>query len=202
MLEESKPENTSESKVPTAQNHYDKADELFDQNDNEGAITECTKAIELDPSFAGAYRLRGRVRSWLSDHDGAIDDYSKAIELDPNNASHYMSRALLNVMRIFTTDGGYRYLGKTDTFEMAISDLSEAIRLEPDDASAFAISGDQYLSKAKWFCKTGHLSMGDLESAFSDYNKAIRLALEWTMAYSGRGMVHYMRGGLCPRRCG
>ena len=60
------------------------------QDDNDRAIAEFTKAIELDPEGASAYNHRGVAYAGKLDFDRAIADYDKAIQLDPllNNA-HY-----------------------------------------------------------------------------------------------------------------
>ena len=41
------------------------------------------KAIELDPNFAEAYRVRGSMREHAGKHDEAIADYRRALECDP-----------------------------------------------------------------------------------------------------------------------
>ena len=64
--------------------------------DYQGAISDCSKAIEFDPKDAKAYFIRGNAKSDLSDYPGAISDYSKAIEFDPKDAKAYFNREMLN----------------------------------------------------------------------------------------------------------
>jgi tetratricopeptide (TPR) repeat protein len=45
------------------------------------AILYFDKAIELDPSFASAYFVRGMAKQAGNDTIGAIADYTKAIQL-------------------------------------------------------------------------------------------------------------------------
>src|SRR5262249_27322630 len=50
------------------------------------AIADLTKAIETDPKYADAYRLRGVAFRRSGDLDRAIADQSKAIEINPASA--------------------------------------------------------------------------------------------------------------------
>jgi TonB family protein len=60
------------------------------QDDNDRAIVDFTKAIELDPEGASAYNHRGVAYTSKRDFDSALADFDKAIQFDPllNNA-HY-----------------------------------------------------------------------------------------------------------------
>jgi tetratricopeptide (TPR) repeat protein len=60
------------------------------QDDNDRAIADFTKAIELDPEGASAYNHRGIAYTSKLDFDSALADFDKAIQFDPllNNA-HY-----------------------------------------------------------------------------------------------------------------
>ena len=69
---------------------YDKAE----KGDHYGAISDYTKAIELDPKDADAYYNRGISKGELKDYYGAISDYTKAIELDPKDADAYYNRGI------------------------------------------------------------------------------------------------------------
>ena len=60
-----------------------------DLKDYYGAISDYTKAIELNPNFTKAYKYRGHSKNDLKDYYGAISDYTKTIELDPNFADAY-----------------------------------------------------------------------------------------------------------------
>ena len=62
------------------------------KDDFDKAIADYSKAIELDPEHALAYRDRGFVYYLEDDSDKAIADYSKAIELDPEYAPAYSDR--------------------------------------------------------------------------------------------------------------
>ena len=57
-----------------------------------GAISDYSKAIELDQKNSTAYYNRGFAKFDLQDYKGAISDYSKTIELDPQNVTAYHNR--------------------------------------------------------------------------------------------------------------
>ena len=49
--------------------------------DNDGAIADYNKALEIDPKYSDAYNSRGLAKYELNDHPGACVDFKKAIEL-------------------------------------------------------------------------------------------------------------------------
>ena len=67
---------------------YDKAE----KGDYYGAISDFTKAIEIDPNYKEAYYNRAWNKQKLNDYYGAISDYTKAIEIDPNYAQSFNNR--------------------------------------------------------------------------------------------------------------
>ena len=60
---------------------------LKGQYDN--AISDFTKAIEMDSRNANAYYYRGVAYQRKSENDRAISDFSRAIEIDPRYAEAY-----------------------------------------------------------------------------------------------------------------
>src|SRR5436190_408696 len=82
----------------SAVEHNDRGTGKTKSGDLDGAIADCTKAIELNPRFVPAYYNRGVARASKGDLDGAIADCTKVIELDPciplaaNLASLYTNR--------------------------------------------------------------------------------------------------------------
>jgi len=63
--------------------YIDRGRTYLQQNDNDRAIADFTKAIELDPEGADAYNHRGIAYSNKLDLDSAIADFDKAIQFDP-----------------------------------------------------------------------------------------------------------------------
>ena len=94
------------------------------------AINKLTKAIELDPQLAEAYRQRGIAYRRIKKPGSAIVDCTKAIELQPKWAEAYRNR-------------GNAYKDKKD-YGKAIADFSKAIELNPDGAETYYNRGRTY----------------------------------------------------------
>ena len=70
---------------------------LILSDDNDKAIADFTKAIELRPDVAQAYNNRGNVYTNKGDFGKALEDLNKAIEIDPNYANAYNNRASIHM---------------------------------------------------------------------------------------------------------
>jgi tetratricopeptide (TPR) repeat protein len=95
------------------------AEEFFEQGKKDssvekadGAISNYSKAIKINPRFAKAYNNRGIAYIWKKQYDLAVADFNKAIELDPKNGKAYNNRAIV-----------YSYQGENDK---ARQDLKKA----------------------------------------------------------------------------
>jgi tetratricopeptide (TPR) repeat protein len=117
---------------------------------SDDAISDSTKAIELNSEYAEAYGLRGCARFDKGDVSNAISDWAKAIKIDPRNPWYYYQRGTA-----FLAQEKY-----TETF----SDLNKAIELDPKFALAYANRG--------W----AHYAQHNLQEALSELNKSIVLS--------------------------
>jgi tetratricopeptide (TPR) repeat protein len=132
----------------TAEEYYNKAVDKYNSQQYNRAIKALTKAVELNPNYAEAYKFRGDAKcytSYLSDKP-AMDDYSKAIALKPDYAEAYFSR------------GNLKAIGRD--YQEAIEDYNRAILIKPDYSDAFQRRGD---AKSK---------LGDSAGANADYESA------------------------------
>ncbi len=141
---------------------------LGDLGEHEKALSDCTKAIELDPIAYRAYYNRGRAYVPKGQLDRAVQDFDQAIRLKPDFAFAYNKRGL-----------AYHYKGQLNR---AIRDHDQAIRLKPDYAEA-------YVSRALAYYK-----MGQYDRAIQDYDQAIRLKPNDASAYVGRGLAYDDKG--------
>jgi len=64
------------------------------QDDNDRAIADFTKAIQLDPEGANAYNHRGVAYAGKLDFDSAIADFDKALQFDPLLKNAHANRGL------------------------------------------------------------------------------------------------------------
>jgi tetratricopeptide (TPR) repeat protein len=91
--------------------------------DLEGAITDFTRAIELNPKDDAPYYNRAQAKWLKKDAAGAVTDYTRAIELGSTNPAAYNNR------------GNAR--AENNDRDGAIADYTRAIELKPDYARAY-----------------------------------------------------------------
>jgi Flp pilus assembly protein TadD len=106
------------------------ADTKYRNRDYLGALSEYSRAIEIDPSNATLYCCRGVAYYRLGDKQNAFTDYNCAIELDPKLAMGYYRRGFLH------------YIAKD--YSSAIADYNKAIDCQPDFALAYSNRGYAY----------------------------------------------------------
>ena len=119
-----------------------------------------TKALELSPSKAQAWALRGFIHAAQNKHRDALADFEKAVALDGMLPTAWLGRGLLKI-RLGDSGGGRRdlqaaaalqptfavyrsYLGKAiaedGNRKLAEKDLALAQRLDPQDPTAWLYS--------------------------------------------------------------
>ena len=57
----------------------------MDKRDFDGAIEDCSRAIEIDPEYVRAWNNRGIAQLRKNNRNEALKDFTRTIELDPNN---------------------------------------------------------------------------------------------------------------------
>lgn len=152
----------------TANDYLARGTENFQKGQFDLAISDYSKAIDIDPQLAKAYNNRGLAYYNKRQYDSAISDYSKAIKIDPQFAKAYYNRG-----------NTYEDKGQVDT---AILDYSKAIEIDPQYAKAYNTRGLAYGSK------------GQLDSAISDYSRAIEIDPQNALAYNNRGIAYNSKG--------
>lgn len=120
------------------------------KRDFDGAVSDCTRAVEAEPKHALAFRLRGLAHLDSGRVDPAIADLTTAVTLRPDFAQAFNER-------------GIAYAQKND-LDSALRDWEEAIRLNPRDPEAYGNRG------------RARSMRGDRAGAIADYRKALELA--------------------------
>ena len=101
-----------------------------DLGDNEGAIRDYSRVIELNPENARAYCNRGIAKEKVGGTHGAIGDFDKSIEFHPEDAEAYFNRGVAK-----------RQIGD---IQGTIDDFNKAIELNPDAENwEFKISAEE-----------------------------------------------------------
>ncbi|MDR9896184.1 tetratricopeptide repeat protein [Aetokthonos hydrillicola Thurmond2011] len=135
----------------------------YDKGDFQGAITDYSSAIRLNPKYANAYNNRGLAHAQLGEKQDAINDYNQALQINPNLVLAYYNRGAVRAQ-----------LGDK---QKAIEDYNQALKLDPNYANAYNNRG---LARAE---------LGDKQKALEDYNQALKLDPNLALAYNNRGGV-------------
>ncbi len=83
--------------------HLDRCLAQYDKRAWDKALSDCSKAIEIDPKVAQAFIKRGFVWQAKGDDEKAIADYDEAIRLDPKDAVAFVNRGIAWGPRATTT---------------------------------------------------------------------------------------------------
>jgi Flp pilus assembly protein TadD len=189
----------------TAKELDETARRKIEKGDLEGAIADCSRAIELEPGLARAWSDRGRARSrtrQMDQQDRAVADCSRAIELDPTLAEAWCYRGLARFFK-----------GQN---EAAIAEFTRAIELDPRLAAAFdgrgvALTHDDKLDEAERDLaraleldpRNGHtwshraivmLKRGDMDRAIADCSRAVELDPSMYRAWCNLGFAREKKG--------
>ncbi len=136
----------------------------------EMAISQYTRALDINPMCRQAYTGRGLVYCLhIKDlHEAAVSDFTKAIELDPSDPVPFHGRGLIYYM--------------TGLYDLALNDFNRVLELNPRwGVGLFRTRGEIYLNK------------GRFDLAESDFTRAIELNPEYALAYKNRALARYMK---------
>ncbi|HSQ54596.1 MAG TPA: tetratricopeptide repeat protein, partial [Gemmata sp.] len=159
---------------------------------------EFSRAIELDPQYALAYRDRGQIRAWLGNWKGAEADYTAALERGWSAIQIHSLRAVARE-RLHDADGAagdikaaqelapktewdYLVRGcvrmKRGNARGALEDFEQASTIHPE--SLFALQNQAHILAEK---------LDDLPAALEAVTKASSLYPEFAPARIGRAVI-------------
>ncbi len=173
-----------------------------DKGQQDKALAEYTKALEVRPNYDLAFNNRGNVYFGQNQNDLALADYNKTLQLNPNN-----EKALNNRGAVY-----YR----KQQYGPAIADFNEAIRIDPlytdaylNRAVLYATSNqhDKAIEDFNFFLKyrlnhaqaigwrgISKREAGQLEAALQDFNLALQLKPNTAANYFHRSLTHNKMG--------
>jgi tetratricopeptide (TPR) repeat protein len=117
-------------------------------SNEQAALDDFDRAIQLNPGLGPAYVGRGLMYEILGDSDAALADYARSIELNPHNAV-----AAFNAGNIYLKQGDY---------QAAVERYTLAIEAAPSE------QWDFYYNRARAYERGG-----DAEAAEADYRHAL-----------------------------
>ncbi len=132
------------------------------------AIADLNIAIELDPTDADYFDLRGRNHRRIGEIDKAISDYSSAVEIDPKNHSSWNGL-------------GFIY-EKRHELDRALAAYEKAVEAKPDFDIGHRNIGDV------------HAALGQFTQAIAAYNKAINIDRDDPSHFRSRGLTYFYQG--------
>ncbi len=154
-------EPTVAEKSDPAAAAFDSGIALMEEGKNEAAITQFSRAIELDGKLVEAYIKRGVAKMRLRRNQDAVDDFDSALKQDSENLSALLHRA-----------GALRNAGQ---LVESINTYSTLISLAPSSAEA-------YYGRGIAWCDHDSPSEG-----ISDFGEAIALDSNFADAWERRG---------------
>jgi tetratricopeptide (TPR) repeat protein len=129
--------------------YYNRGNAHRAKGENDRAIADYTRAIEINPKHANAFISRGMAYHAKGENDRAIADYTMAIVLNPKDVWAYYNRG-----------NAHRAKGEND---LAIADYTRAIEINPKHANAFNNRGIAYAA------------LGKREEAIADCRRALAI---------------------------
>jgi len=186
-----------------AQAYYERGNAQLDQGDNQAAVTDYTKALDLDPTNTRAFNNRALAYAALGQADQALADYAAAIRLDPNYTRAYQNRLHLLEQRgdLQGMAADYERLAKLDPKNTADYRYRQGSALHGlrDFAGArkaydAALAADSQHVDALY--ERGLLSFaeGQPAAAIADLDHALRLSPRAANAYYARGQAREALG--------
>ena len=151
-----------------AEEHWAQARALRDQGDDEAALVELGRVLELDPGHLDARRARAGVLGRLKRYEDALVDLERALDLAPSDAGLWLERG--------------RYLSARRRLPEAVEALSRAIELDPDDPIAYRDRG-----ALNW-------KLGRQQASQDDHEHAVALNPADPDLYMNRAAVRYALG--------
>lgn len=163
------------------------------------ALTNGTKATQLNSSLPSAYVTLGRIHDSTGKHDLALTEFLRALQLDPRNADALtgLAHSYESAGRPADAEAAYKkaialrpdywdgysalatFYDNQGKYDDAIAQLQHAISLTPDNATAYSNLGATFLDS------------GDPKK-FPDAEKALKKSIDLSPSYGAYANLGYM----------
>ncbi len=161
-------------RAPSAVELAERAEKKVGTGGEDEAVALASRAIQLEPSLARAWAVRGEARYLRGDSAGARADLERAIELGSESARAWCLRGL---MRLDDDPSG------------AIDDATRAIELDPNQVRAWSLRG-----RARFRMGQGNDVVAGMRDLTRSIELAPGLATVWLDRALARGMIRDFEG--------
>ncbi len=151
------------------QAYYYRGISLMQQGEKDRAEKDFDKAVSLGGAQLDAYLYLGDAALESGEASLALERYNKAVDYDPESPEPYRHRAMY-----------YHY---QNDIEKALQDYDKLIELQGE------ATAEDYLNRGEL-----HLKKNNNTQALVDYNQALLLSPNWTLAYCTRGDLYKRMG--------
>jgi len=151
-----------------ATKHFDEGIRLNFERNYRQAVNSFTNAIEIDPSFQGAYTVRGTAYFVLEMYHEALQDYDKAISLGPQDYTFHTTAFYMR---------GRTYI-ELEEYEKAVNDFTRLLFSMP-------LSWEAYKDRG-----IANIFLERYEEALLDLNKSIEINPNNKEGYMTRGSLY------------
>jgi tetratricopeptide (TPR) repeat protein len=162
--------NLTIDRKPQAAVYQDRAEVNRSLGNHLEALSDCDKALELNPKLIDAYFRRGLTYTELGDLGLALENYNQTLDLDPEHVQAYIQRSWI-------------YFRKED-YKRAKRDCQSAISLEGTCFWANYVLG------------IVNVLLGLKNNALTNFSRAIELSPHYVSARYHRGLLYQDLGDM------
>lgn len=149
-----------------AEAYFQRAGILADAKEDQLALNDYSRAVELSPAEVRYHNMRGLFLLTRKQLDTALADFSTAIQIDPKYVQAWNNRGLVHLAQ--------------NMYAEAVEDFNHAIEIDPSYADGYNNRG------FAWY------QQGVNDKALADFDRTIELNPEYVNAFNNRGML-FMR---------
>lgn len=147
----------------TPQQYFSMGEKNLENNNFKAAITNFSKAIELDPKYAEAYQKRAFAKDQIEDFTGSKEDYEQYMILHEQQNKEEYEEAKDELKNLVNQ---IKEKIKNKRYDEALTDSTNLINSYPAYPNGYIVRADTYFAMQKY------------KQSLDDYKKALSLYSE------------------------